>query len=64
MIKKMKVKKTAVQKALLKSCGDLVTSGQGSGFWKLFGLSFHDGTIGLCGMLSSFIASEACFKKC
>lgn len=48
---------------LLKSFGDLITSSSGAGIIQKFGITPNNGVIGLCGLLSSTIATWEAYKK-
>lgn len=48
----------------LKGLGDFVTSSKGWGLTDKLGLSVNDSVIGICGLVSSTLASYEAYLKC
>lgn len=57
VVKKIKNNIQVKKRLLCKACGDFVTSSNGSGIAGMFGIKVNNGVIGLCGLVSSSIAS-------
>ena len=60
--KAIKQKKNAKYRLVLKSLGDLVTSGSTWGIWQKCGINFNDAHIGIGGSVSSLITCWELYK--
>lgn len=62
---KLRSRKNAALRLLVKGCGDFLTSSNGWGFTNMVGIhGVNNGHIGLAGFISSSIASYEAWKKC